>query len=115
MTIRRLAFRAFRLPLARPLETAHGAIAERCGHLVRVEDADGLVGFGEATPLPEFGTEDLVKSGRALETAIASMISSWVQRVRIVGLAISLPKLVESISSPEPALSTPWIPRMLSP
>jgi len=45
------------LDLARPLETAHGAIHERQGFLVRVEYADA-VGLGEALPL-EGWTESL--------------------------------------------------------
>ncbi|MCR9094085.1 MAG: o-succinylbenzoate synthase [bacterium] len=45
------------LPLVRPLATAHGPIERRNALVVALEDEDGRVGWGEATPLPEFGTE----------------------------------------------------------
>ena len=45
------------LPLVRPLETAHGPIEAREALVVALEDAEGHVGWGEAAPLPEFGTE----------------------------------------------------------
>ncbi len=45
------------LPLVRPLATAHGPIERRNALVVALEDDEGRVGWGEATPLPEFGTE----------------------------------------------------------
>ena len=56
-----------RLPLARRMETAHGAIDEREALVLELEDAEGRRGYGEATPLPDFGTEDLAASRAALE------------------------------------------------
>jgi o-succinylbenzoate synthase len=72
--IRRAALRAFRLPLVKPLATAHGAIAERRGWLLRIEDLEGRVGLGEATPLPEFGTENPVDCERALRQSLKDLI-----------------------------------------
>ena len=40
------------LPFVRPFTTAHGTITGRRTLLVRVEDADGAVGWGEA-PIPD--------------------------------------------------------------
>jgi o-succinylbenzoate synthase len=68
--------RPFSLPLRQPLETAHGRIDSREGWLVELEDEDGLLGFGEATPLPEFGTEDLETCRRALEHDLARELSA---------------------------------------
>ena len=56
---------AFTLPLARPMQTARGAIEERAGFLVRVDYAD-VTGLGEATPLPGW-TESLDACREALE------------------------------------------------
>lgn len=74
MKLCRATLREFELPLHRPLATAHGAISTRRGWLVELEDADGRVGYGEATPLPEFGTEDLVACRRFLEGALSRLV-----------------------------------------
>ncbi|HXA14380.1 MAG TPA: o-succinylbenzoate synthase, partial [Opitutaceae bacterium] len=50
-------FRRYRLPLRTVVRTAHGVLAEREGVLVRLEDENGAVGYGEAAVLPWFGTE----------------------------------------------------------
>lgn len=54
MKSERLRVTPFRLPLRRPLATARGVLAHRDGVLVRLETADGLCGFGEATPAAGF-------------------------------------------------------------
>jgi o-succinylbenzoate synthase len=46
-----LQWRPFRLALPRPLVTAAGPIATKRGWLLRLEDANGAVGWGEAAPL----------------------------------------------------------------
>lgn len=81
----RVAVRGFSLPLHNPLATAHGAIESRLGFLVEVEDENGTRGYGEATPLPSFGTEDLSMCRRGLEEGARriasasnlSVISAW--------------------------------------
>ena len=50
-------FRRYRLPFRTPVRTAHGPWGERVGLLVRLTDATGRVGYGEAAPIPWFGTE----------------------------------------------------------
>jgi len=65
-----------RLPLARRMETAHGAIDEREALVLDLEDADGRHGYGEATPLPDFGTEDLAASRAALEESSRAALSA---------------------------------------
>lgn len=74
MRIRRAGIRAFRLPLVAPLATAHGSIAERRGFLIGLEDDAGRRGLGEATPLPEFGTEGLVACERALIAGLGRLL-----------------------------------------
>lgn len=67
---------SFELPLHRPLATAHGPIARRRGFLIAVEDEAGCLGYGEATPLPEFGTEDETACRRAIEGALEAWTAS---------------------------------------
>ncbi len=59
----RLSFRRVTLPFARPLASAHGMLAERELIQITLTDRDGLVGHGEAAPLP---TYDGVSIDRAL-------------------------------------------------
>ncbi|MBJ18706.1 MAG: o-succinylbenzoate synthase [Deltaproteobacteria bacterium] len=72
--LRRAALRPFALRLRRPLETAHGQVSRRAGFLVELEDGEGRCGYGEATPLPDFGTEDLDACRRALEEGLFALI-----------------------------------------
>jgi O-succinylbenzoate synthase len=46
-----LSWRPFSFVLPTALVTAHGAVSERCGWLLRLENGDGRVGWGEAAPL----------------------------------------------------------------
>jgi O-succinylbenzoate synthase len=49
----------YRRRFRQPLRTAHGLWRWRQGILLRCQDDAGRVGFGEAAPLPWFGTETL--------------------------------------------------------
>jgi o-succinylbenzoate synthase len=69
------------LPLVNPLATAHGRIESRDGYLLGLVDEEGRCGFGEATPLPEFGTEDLSTAGRALEHALGCLVDAKARSV----------------------------------
>jgi o-succinylbenzoate synthase len=73
---RRATMRAFSLPLERPLATAHGLISERLGWLIELEDGEGRRGFGEATPLPDFGTENLAACRLALEEGLRAWVGN---------------------------------------
>jgi O-succinylbenzoate synthase len=53
----RLQFRRYRLPFRAAVNTAHGRWAEREGVLVQLTNAAGGAGYGEAAPIPWFGTE----------------------------------------------------------
>jgi O-succinylbenzoate synthase len=61
----RLQSRRYRLSFRAPVRTAHGLWREREGVVVRIEEAGGAVGYGEAAPIPHFGTEtsDEVEEG----------------------------------------------------
>ena len=45
----------YTLPLSRPWQTSRGEIDERHGRLFRLQSADGLTGWGDCAPLPDFG------------------------------------------------------------
>lgn len=66
MMIRRVRLAPFRLVLREPLETATGIFTAREGVLVVLEALPGIAGIGEATPLPEFGTETIAEAREAL-------------------------------------------------
>ncbi len=55
MTITAINRFPFRLPFAGSFKTAQGELAGREGLILQVATGAGLVGLGEATPLPEFG------------------------------------------------------------
>ena len=63
-----LSARVYRyaLPLRRPLPLPGGAIRERRGLLLRLEGPEGIVGWGEAAPLPGFSKESLEEAAAAL-------------------------------------------------
>ena len=64
----RIEVRPYRLRLVRPLRTAHGVREVREGFLVFAYE-DGLVGRGDAAPLPEMGTESLAECLAQLQGA----------------------------------------------
>jgi L-Ala-D/L-Glu epimerase len=64
----RIEVRPYRLRLLRPLRSAHGVRESREGFLVFAHQ-DGLIGYGDAAPLPELGTESLAECLTQLEGA----------------------------------------------
>src|SRR5688500_12244733 len=71
----RFQFRRYRLPFRTVVRTAHGPWGEREGVIVRIEDEGGCVGFGEAAPIPWFGTESVDE----LEAGCREL-GEWVER-----------------------------------
>ena len=74
----RLQFRRYRAPFRAVVRTAHGAWAEREGLLVRLENEAGAVGFGEAAPIPWFGTETTDE-----DEASARVLGEWTTEEQI--------------------------------
>ena len=58
----RFQFKAYRRSFAGVFSNAREGFARREGLLIRLEDADGRVGFGEAAPIPSFGSESFVSA-----------------------------------------------------
>lgn len=50
-----------------PVETARGIWTVREGIVLRLEDADGRIGFGEIAPIEDFGTESLTDALKFLD------------------------------------------------
>ncbi len=71
MRIEAAELQSFRLRLRTPLATALGPLAFREGVLLSLRNVDGCIGYGEATPLPAFGTESLDAARRSLEACAA--------------------------------------------
>jgi len=57
------------LPLRRPWQSSRGSFSERHGRLRRLQTDDGLTGWGDCAPLPEFGIDDAAAAALAEETA----------------------------------------------
>jgi len=63
-----LSHRRYRLPFRVPLRTAHGGFDAREGLVLRLQDEQGRVGYGEAATLPWFGTESVEAAEALLRT-----------------------------------------------
>jgi L-alanine-DL-glutamate epimerase-like enolase superfamily enzyme len=63
-----LAHRTLRL--AEPMLASYGEVTERELAIVTVSGADGILGHGEAAPLPAYGGPDLERVWRALESYV---------------------------------------------
>ena len=61
------------LPLRRPWQTSQGSLSERRGSLLRLRTADGLTGWGDCAPLPEFGIDEAAARDLAEECALLDL------------------------------------------
>ncbi len=68
------------LPLRRPWRTSRGTFDERRGHLLRLRTADGMTGWGDCAPLPEFGIAEAAARDLAEECALLDLAA---QRARV--------------------------------
>lgn len=55
MKIRSFRFQKFSVPFNRPFGTSKGEIKERSGFILELTDDSGITGYGEASPLEDFG------------------------------------------------------------
>ena len=74
------------LPLATPLVTGGGTIAERKVWVLALDDGAGRVGLGEAAPLNGFGSESPEQCREAFNQALAGLtaefLTNWLSRAR---------------------------------
>lgn len=76
----RFEFRPYARRFQKPLQTSLGQWRVRRGFVLRMEDDDGAVGFGEVAPLSWFGTETL------------EIAEAFLSSVRADGLPSEIPK-----------------------
>ena len=89
MRLRSIHFKAYSLALRRPLRTAHGTILRRDGFWVSARSVAGLWGFGEAAPLPGFGTESLEACRVTLERLSRSLVEVEIDADALLGRGLS--------------------------
>ena len=65
----------YALPLKRPWQTSQGEIGQRQGRLLRLQTADGRIGWGDAALLPEFGIDEAAATAFAEETAHLDLVA----------------------------------------
>lgn len=90
----RFQFKAYRRSFAAAFSNARESFPKREGILVRLEDRDGRVGYGEAAPIPSFGTESF--------TSALVAVAGIDERVEVDGLLDQLkgyPCLVWALES----------------
>ncbi|KAF4513737.1 UNVERIFIED_CONTAM: hypothetical protein B566_EDAN011656 [Ephemera danica] len=68
------------LPLRRPWQTSRGNLDERRGSLLRLRTADGLTGWGDCAPLPEFGISEPAARAFAEECAVLDLFAQTADR-----------------------------------
>lgn len=81
----RLQYRRYRLPFRVAVRTAHGWWRDREGLIVRIEEAGGAVGYGEAAPIPHFGTETVEEAEAALR-----LLGEWTNAEAIAAVPARL-------------------------
>ncbi|MEI6427613.1 MAG: enolase C-terminal domain-like protein [Pseudanabaena sp. ELA607] len=69
MEIATITFTPYRLPFRKPLPTAQGIWQHREGFVICCQDITGKISYGEAAPLPSFGTETLSQCAEILNVA----------------------------------------------
>lgn len=91
MKLKSIKWTSYRLPFAGQFNTAQGNLKAREGAIIRLEAGNGLVGLGEAAPLPEFGGGTLADVLTLLEkyapglagaeiATLNSQLDEWLER-----------------------------------
>lgn len=106
----RFAHKPYTRPFKSALKTAHGSWQQRQGIVVRVDQEDGSSGFGEAAPLPWFGTESLAA---ALE--FCASLPDKIHTSQLPSVPDSLPACQFAIASALEQLKNPLQSQELSP
>ncbi len=70
----------YALPLQRPWQTSQGVLAVRQGRLLRLLDDKARQGWGDCSPLPEFGIDESAATAFAEETATLDLAAQEAQQ-----------------------------------
>ena len=81
MIIRDFKFIPYKLKLKSPFKNASFTINNREGFIVRIEDENNFVGFGEVAPLPGFSVEAIEKCDIALNKLHYSIIEKSSKKI----------------------------------
>ena len=92
-----LQYRRYELPFRVPMRTARGPWKQRAGVIVRRENAAGKVGYGEAAPIPGFGSETL-DDGLALLASLGNRVDA----ARLAEIPVELPCLRQALEAATP-------------
>lgn len=87
MRLRSLRWSPFRVPLRASFATARGAFAYREGLILRLVTDAGIVGLGEASPLPGPGADDLGAALSMLASLGPSLVGRDLEEVDVSRLA----------------------------
>jgi len=98
MSVVRARLLPYALPLRDPWPSAEGAVAERFGWILTLEDDHGRTGMGEAAPWPGFGLETVASAGAALRKALGYLVG--VPSERMAQAIGELPRLAPVIAAP---------------
>ncbi len=101
----RLLHRRYRLPFRLPVRTAHGGWTEREGLIVRVEDEAGAVGYGEAAPIPHFGTETVEEDEAGLR-----VLGEWLRAEQLAAVPVRLGCLRHALAAARAGMGEPPTP-----
>lgn len=82
MRVTRLRWTAYRLPFRAEFSTSRGALAYREGFILRLHMDSGIVGLGEAAPIPERGGGTLSDALAVLDEVGAALIGRRPDEVR---------------------------------
>ncbi len=95
--VARAALFRYRLPLAAPLRLAGRTWTQREGLLLRLTDAEGRAGWGEAAPLPGFSRETRAEAEAALQAACDALNA---RRALNAGRALSAERALDVPAQP---------------
>lgn len=74
MLITGAQLKPYRLPFSTPWKSSKGVLSNRQGWLISLTDKHGHIGYGDAAPLPEIGTETLQQTAEWLNTQLPTLI-----------------------------------------
>jgi len=94
------------LPLRRPWQTSRGTLNERHGRLRRLVTDDGLTGWGDCAPLPEFGIDEAAATAFAEECAALDLAAQRAGLPLGAWLACSSPMTSVAVNTVLGAIST---------
>lgn len=89
MTIGRVTWRIVRVPFVHPFASATGMLDERAAVVLSI-DADGMTGFGEATPWPAFEQGDVDEAARDLAAVAPRLVGLSLDEARVALAAATL-------------------------